>query len=231
MGLIALDNLLLGGYKLFQHPLHSMDLFSFSLPWIISCWEATRSHITTIIVPPRKQMSTSSRVTMTLLNHHSPKYKTCSFAGSKNSARFEKLAEAQLEAVHESLETMDFGDEVIDNSRDQFAKDEPVGSPLLSEFFKTCSQEQEPHHANAVWKEQMPILVNGYLAWRHGAPTIDDNTMVSIIFHVDVIGIFVLQDRQSLRDYHDEPETLVWSTQSTYNFTFTLQIANAPLPI
>ncbi|KAG2069874.1 hypothetical protein BDR04DRAFT_1118812 [Suillus decipiens] len=116
----------------------------------------------------------------------------------------ELLAEAQLEAGHESLETMDFGDEVIDKSRDQFAEDKPVGCPLLSEFFKTYSQEQEPcvcrridvqtrtqrhQHANAMWKEQMPILVNGYLAWRHGVPTIDDNTMVSNIFHVDVVGI------------------------------------------
>jgi hypothetical protein len=131
----------------------------------------------------------------------------------------ELLAEAQLEAGHDSLETMDFGDE-IDDGRDEFAEDEPVGGPLLSEFFKTCSQERyifffpstwylmsisrEPRvrrridvrtrthrrqHANAAWKEQMPILVNSYLAWRHRAPTIDDNTIVSNIFHVDAVGI------------------------------------------
>jgi hypothetical protein len=52
----------------------------------------------------------------------------------------ELLAEAQLEAGHDSLETMGFRDE-IDNGRDEFTEDEPVGGPLLSEFFKTCSQE------------------------------------------------------------------------------------------
>ncbi|KAG2336047.1 hypothetical protein BDR05DRAFT_978864 [Suillus weaverae] len=54
------------------------------------------------------------------------------------------LAEAQLEAGHDSLETMDFGDETFDDSGhpDDLAA-EPVGGPLLSEFFKTCSQEHQ----------------------------------------------------------------------------------------
>jgi hypothetical protein len=44
-------------------------------------------------------------------------------------------------------------------------------------------------HANAAWKEQMPTLVDGYLAWRHEAPTDEDNTIASNMFHVDVVGI------------------------------------------
>ncbi|KAG1720908.1 uncharacterized protein EDB91DRAFT_1088656 [Suillus paluster] len=157
------------------------------------------------MVPPRKRMSTSSRVTMTLLNHRSLKYESRGFAGSENSARFEELlAEAELEAGQDSLETMDFGGEIVDDSINEFAEDEPVGGPLLSEFFKTCSQEREPpirgridvrtrtkrrQHANAAWKEQMPTLVDGYLAWRHEAPTDEDNTIASNMFHVDVVGI------------------------------------------
>jgi hypothetical protein len=37
----------------------------------------------------------------------------------------------------------------------------------------------------------MLILVNSYLAWRHRAPTIDDNTIMSNIFHVDAVGFLV----------------------------------------
>ncbi|KAG1833219.1 hypothetical protein DFJ58DRAFT_719455 [Suillus subalutaceus] len=44
----------------------------------------------------------------------------------------------------------------------------------------------------------MPILVNGYLAWRHGAPTIDDNTMMCNIFHVDAVGISGEQPNESI---------------------------------
>lgn len=53
------------------------------------------------------------------------------------------LAEARLEAGDDSLEIMDFGDETFDDSGhpDDLAA-EPVGGPLLSEFFKMCSQEQ-----------------------------------------------------------------------------------------
>ncbi|KAG1794530.1 uncharacterized protein HD556DRAFT_1442718 [Suillus plorans] len=139
---------------------------------------------------------------------------------SKNSTRFkELLAEAQLEAGHDYLETMDFGDE-IDDGRDEFAEDKPVGGPLLSKFFKTCSQEWEPRvrrridvrtqtqcrqHANAVWKEQMPILVNGYLAWRHRVPTIDDNTIVSNIFHVDAVGISGFARAITIQQRPNEP--------------------------
>ncbi|KAG1877380.1 hypothetical protein F4604DRAFT_1880377 [Suillus subluteus] len=56
----------------------------------------------------------------------------------------ELLTEAQLEAGHDSLETMDFGDETFDDSGhpDDLAA-EPAGGPLLSEFFKMCSQEQQ----------------------------------------------------------------------------------------
>ncbi|KAG1884097.1 hypothetical protein F4604DRAFT_1919926 [Suillus subluteus] len=138
-----------------------------------------------------------------------------------NSRRMQELlAEAQLEAGHDSLETMDFGDEVIDDSRDEFAEDEPVGGPLLSEFFLTCSQEREPRvrrridvrtrtqrrqHANAAWKEQMPILVNSYLAWRHGAPTVDDNAMMSNIFHVDVVGISGFARAITIQQRPNEP--------------------------
>ncbi|KAG2067453.1 hypothetical protein BDR04DRAFT_1159032 [Suillus decipiens] len=116
----------------------------------------------------------------------------------------ELLAEAQLEAGHDSLETMDFGDE-IDDGRDEFTEDEPVGGPLLSEFFKTCSQEREPHHANAAWKKQMPILVNSYLAWRHRVQTIDDNIIVSNIFHVDAVGISGFACAITIQQHPNEP--------------------------
>ncbi|KAG1833667.1 hypothetical protein DFJ58DRAFT_735996 [Suillus subalutaceus] len=118
----------------------------------------------------------------------------------------ELLAEAQLEAGHDSLETMDFRDETYDDSGhiDDLVEDEPVSGPLPSEFFKMCSREQDPQlrrcidvqtqrqhhqHANTAWKEQILTLVDAYLAWKHRAVTVDDNTVTSNIFHVDAVGI------------------------------------------
>lgn len=67
---------------------------------------------------------------------------------SENNRRIQEvLAEAGLEAGHNSFETMDFADETLSqHSDDSTAGDsEPVGGPLLSEFFKTCSQERRVH--------------------------------------------------------------------------------------
>ncbi|KAG2343823.1 hypothetical protein BDR05DRAFT_999730 [Suillus weaverae] len=123
----------------------------------------------------------------------------------------ELLAEAELEAGQASFETMDFGGKIVDDSRNEFTEDEPVGGPLLSEFFKTCSQEWEPpicgciDHANAAWKEQMPTLVDGYLAWRHEVPTDKDNTIVSNMFHVDVVGISGFAHAITIQQRPNEP--------------------------
>jgi hypothetical protein len=67
---------------------------------------------------------------------------SCSLSSDDSRRMQELLAEAELEAGQDSLDTMDFGGEIVDDSRNEFAEDEPVGGPLLSEFFKTCSQER-----------------------------------------------------------------------------------------
>ncbi|KAG2364868.1 hypothetical protein BDR07DRAFT_1482032 [Suillus spraguei] len=90
---------------------------------------------------------------------------------------------------------MDFGDETFDDSghTDDLADDEPVDGPLLSEIFKTCSQEQQHHqHTHAAWKEQMPILVDAYLAWKHEAPAVAD--ILSHLLHSMsmLLGLWIL---------------------------------------
>ncbi|KAG1727098.1 hypothetical protein EDD22DRAFT_1054262 [Suillus occidentalis] len=105
--------------------------------------------------PSRKQMSTSSRVTMTLLNGSMNVQTTKSSLTQIQNQRLcreqeqcqireqsqrmqELLAEARLEAGDDSLEIMDFGDKTFDSGHpDDLA--EPAGGPLLSEFFKTLS--------------------------------------------------------------------------------------------
>lgn len=57
----------------------------------------------------------------------------------------ELLVEAQLEAGRENIDSMDFGDHFDPGGDVDFLDDdtdEPVGGPLLSEFFKTCSHER-----------------------------------------------------------------------------------------
>ncbi|KAG2028905.1 hypothetical protein BDR03DRAFT_906698 [Suillus americanus] len=60
-------------------------------------------------------------------------------------------------------------------------------------------------HANAAWKEQMPTLVDGYLAWRHEAPTDEDNTIASNMFHVDVVGISDFARAITIQQRPNEP--------------------------
>ncbi|KAG1845645.1 hypothetical protein F4604DRAFT_1936793 [Suillus subluteus] len=118
----------------------------------------------------------------------------------------ELLTEAQLEAGHDSLETMDFGDETYDDSShvDDLVEDEPVGGPLPSEFFKMCTREQDPQLRRRI-DEQILTLVDAYLAWKHRAATVDDNTVTSNIFHVNAVGIMDFTRAVTIQQLPNEP--------------------------
>ncbi|KAG1885509.1 hypothetical protein F4604DRAFT_1918207 [Suillus subluteus] len=192
--------------------------------------------------PTRKRMSTSSRVTMTLLDSSSMTVRTTRSSltqirqqwllradqerHAREKARHmqELLAEAQLEAGRENIDSVDFGENTFDTSDyvdvpDDDDTDEPVGGPLLSEFFKTFSQERQPgvyrrvdvrtraqRHQRAynAWKDQMPTLVDAYLAWKHNAPSDDGNTVVPNIFHVDIVGIADFERAVAIQQHTDE---------------------------
>ncbi|KAG1882375.1 hypothetical protein F4604DRAFT_1921540 [Suillus subluteus] len=197
---------------------------------------------TTTMGPTRKWMSTSSRVTMTLLDSSSMTVRTTRSSltqirqqrllradqerHAREKARHmqELLAEAQLEAGRENIDSVDFGENAFDTSDyvdvpDDDDTDEPVGGPLLSEFFKTFSQERQPgvyrrvdvrtraqRHQRAynAWKDQMPTLVDAYLAWKHNAPSDDGNTVAPNIFHVDIVGIADFERAVAIQQHTDE---------------------------
>ncbi|KAG1778091.1 hypothetical protein EV702DRAFT_1196508 [Suillus placidus] len=156
---MVLMRLLLSAQSLLQPRVDwSLLLLAFTLHVMCPCPGSTLPHHD----PPKKKDVNIVK------GYHNPSWEQEQRQIRDNSRHMQELlAEAKLEAGHDSLETMDFGDEIIDDSRDEFTEDEPMGGPLLSEFFKACSQEQEPHvcrhidvrmrtqcrqHAVATWK-------------------------------------------------------------------------------
>lgn len=51
------------------------------------------------------------------------------------------------------------------------------------------TRAQRHQHAHKAWTDQMPALVEAYLAWKHNVPSDDGNTAAPYIFHVDIVGI------------------------------------------
>lgn len=51
------------------------------------------------------------------------------------------------------------------------------------------TQKHRHQCAHDAWQEQIPMLVDGYLAWKHHAGSDGDCTVDSNVFHVNSVGI------------------------------------------
>ncbi|KAG1788605.1 hypothetical protein EV424DRAFT_1356054 [Suillus variegatus] len=180
----------------------------------------------------KKNMSTSSRVTMSLVDSS---FKIRTSTASLTQIRQERLlrearqrqetrelvAEAQLEAGPDFAEPMDFGDQTFDDDDTDYDNEVDPGGPLVSEFLKTCAQQRGPviyrrhdirsrtqrqQRAHAAWQEQLPALVDNYLAWKHSCLQEDHGGPAPhSIFHVTAVSISEYTPSIAIQQHMDEP--------------------------
>lgn len=51
------------------------------------------------------------------------------------------------------------------------------------------TRKHRHQRAHEAWQEQIPMLVDGYLAWKHHAGSDGGSTINSNVFHVNSVGI------------------------------------------
>ncbi|KAG1820593.1 uncharacterized protein BJ212DRAFT_1297955 [Suillus subaureus] len=104
------------------------------------------------------------------------------------------MAKAQLEAGPDFAEPMDFGDWVFNDDDEDYNNEVEPGGPL--------------HHqwAHTAWQEQLPALVDNYLAWKHSHLQEDHNNPAPhSIFHVTAVRISEYTPSIAIQQCVDKP--------------------------